>query len=781
MRYESFPVVAALALFATPLVAQDRSKPWYQMDYGPCLSTTVQGFTEDNVALKGRFIRLGDRAGVLFDTELLRVATAFVDGYVSLRGTPFDGGHGPIPHAIGREVSSTKQAPGWAKDGNFDDPRPIPHGPLPRDHARFEGHWFHGEQVVLQYRVGERKVLETFELLTDAGGKGIGIARCFEFGPGPAIRAVLTDVPKESGPVGRSATGLAGGYEFDWQRVEPPRGDRPEVIRRARTTIRYAGNVPLTLITTGGRVEMEVVASDHALFSRVAFWTRDPDAAALDMVVDGTVRDISGLTRGGPRRCEETITTPITRGASEGPFAVDSFGIPAQNPWHSRLRFGAFDFVDPDTAALSTWNGDVWLLHGVSKSEGDLVWSRFCTGLHDPLGLKVVDGVIYTHGRDGLHRLRDVNKDGECDFVEVFNNDILITKGFHEFAFDLQTDAAGNFYFSKGGPVNPGGRGFQKLVPHHGIIGRVSKDGSKLDVVATGLRAPNGIGVRADGVVTSGDNQGTWMPACRLNLSTNGTFWGCTDTAWREQKPTTYDEPICWLPMSVDNSGGGQVWVPDGTWGVLSGRLIHQSYGQSTNYLVLTQEHDGKTQGAVVRLPMSFESSQMRGRFSRGDLYTVGFQGWQTNAAKETAFHRVRRTDKPLRMPLQCRFVNEGVELEFSDALDREVATDPSSWEVEIWNYLWSENYGSPEYAPSAPDRKVKEGEKNRDRLAVRAVELSEDGKRVFLAVDGMQTVMQIRVGWSVDAAMVAAGQDAAIDGELHGTIHFLVPRSGER
>ena len=121
--------------------------------------------------------------------------------------------------------------------------------------------------------------------------------------------------------------------------------------------------------------------------------------------------------------------------------------------------------------------------------------------------------------------------------------------------------------------------------------------------MATGFRAPNGIGVSPTGVITSGDNQGTWMPACRLNTTQNGTFWGCTDLAQTDPRPTTYDEPICWMPMSVDNSSGGQVWVPEGTWGPLAGSLLHQSYGQCNVYLVLQQEQAGRVQGGVVRIP----------------------------------------------------------------------------------------------------------------------------------------------------------------------------------
>ena len=116
------------------------------------------------------------------------------------------------------------------------------------------------------------------------------------------------------------------------------------------------------------------------------------------------------------------------------------------------------------------------------------MWRRIACGLFETLGLKVVDGVIHVRGRDQITRLHDYNKDGEIDYYEAFNRDILITRNFHEFAFDLQTDRAGNFYFCKASPVRSGGRGFETILPHHGIVAKVSRDGKRFEVIATGLR-----------------------------------------------------------------------------------------------------------------------------------------------------------------------------------------------------------------------------------------------------------------------------------------------------
>ena len=84
------------------------------------------------------------------------------------------------------------------------------------------------------------------------------------------------------------------------------------------------------------------------------------------------------------------------------------------------------------------------------KNWNKVTWKRFATGLHEPLGLKIVNEKIYTVGDNQITRFHDFNGDGEADFLENFNNDWENTEGFHAFCFDLHTDPEGNFYFRHG-------------------------------------------------------------------------------------------------------------------------------------------------------------------------------------------------------------------------------------------------------------------------------------------------------------------------------------------
>ena len=131
---------------------------------------------------------------------------------------------------------------------------------------------------------------------------------------------------------------------------------------------------------------------------------------------------------------------PGTLGNEQGPYVVDTLTAPDDNPWKSYLRFSGHDFFKNGNAAICSISGDVWIVSGIDAKLEHLRWKRFATGLFQPLGLRIVDDVVYVLGRDQITRLRDLNGDGEADFYENFNNDCKVTPGGHEFATCLETD-----------------------------------------------------------------------------------------------------------------------------------------------------------------------------------------------------------------------------------------------------------------------------------------------------------------------------------------------------
>jgi glucose/arabinose dehydrogenase len=208
---------------------------------------------------------------------------------------------------------------------------------------------------------------------------------------------------------------------------------------------------------------------------------------------------------------------------------VDRLAEPVPNPWNADTFFGGFDFFSDGRAAVCTMQGEVWIVSGIDDSLKHLSWRRFASGIFQGLGLRIVNDQIYVLGRDQITRLHDLNGDGEADFYENFNNDTILSANPAEYCLDLQTDSTGSFFFGKAAPWLP-----DTTTPHQGVLFHVSPDGSRSEVYATGLRAQNGMAIGPHDEITISDNQGHWMPACKLNLIQRGGFYGMVPTAQRE-------------------------------------------------------------------------------------------------------------------------------------------------------------------------------------------------------------------------------------------------------
>lgn len=756
------PVLAAIALLAAlPRDADAQKKKraarHEEMDYGPFLTATIKApVPAKNTANKGLALKL-DGAAVCFDLDLVRFSCGWTGDFLTLRGTPYDGSHGPSPEVKGKPAFATTPTPGWARPGttDFKDPRDEPYGPLPASWARYRGLYLSEAGPVLHYTVGECKVL-------DAPSFADGVfTRVLNLGPTGAALTHL--VAFEEKAKGRVEAGNLAVLE---------KGDQLVVAG-------VNGAAGATWKVEDGKALLTLPASKEAVRCAlvVARIAKDQLATFRDAVNKARPADLTPRTKGGPTRWKETVTTKGTLGTGTGAYVLDTITVPENNPYKSWMRFGGVDFFSDGRAAVSTWSGDVWVVSGIDDKLDKVTWKRFATGLFQPLGLKIVDDRVHVLGREGIVRLHDLNGNGEADHYEAFNNDVATTPGFHEFAFDLHTDAEGNFYYAKGGPVRGGGSGFEYIAKHSGCLLKVSRDGSKHEVFATGFRAPNGIGVGPKGEVTSGDNEGTWMPMCRLSLVLPGSFNGCVDTAHRPTPPTDYDPPICWMPKNVDNSSGGQVWVTSKKMGPLEGQLLHMSYGQSSLYHVL-MEGDGKNvQGGLVKIPLPFQSGISRARIhpKDGQLYVAGLRGWQTNAPRDACLQRVRYTGKPYSSVVGLKVIKDGLELTFSQKMDPKTAADAENYAAQQWNYLWSSNYGSAEYKPIAGfDEKVKrfnelrksrgknaaelqkltkELERGRERVEIKAAKLSEDGRTVTLSIPGLKPVMQMNLKYRVKTA----------------------------
>jgi hypothetical protein len=698
---------------------------WQKTDVGQFLSACIE---TPEKTYKGIAIKLGDQdeAAVCFDTELLRYSAGWTGGFLQLHPRRYGLIVSPKPQGTIQFKSAAE--PGWARNGSFEDPRPDYFGNLPRDWGHYTGLYLSGKRVVLAYRVNNVDVLDS-PWVEKAQGI-VAFTRTIEAAPGSKeMRLRICEMPK---PELREIDG-----------IQMLISGEPKALTAVAIS---AGGGKLANDATNS-AEIQLHASSQSAVVKAFIWRgAQTNLAALAALVKASSAPTSlkSLTHGGSSHWTHPVTTEGSLGFETGPLVIDTLAVPYENPWKALMFTSGHDFFDNGDAVVCTAHGDVWRVSGIDDKLRKLTWKRFATGLYQPLGLKIIKDRVYVLGRDQISVLHDLNGDGEADYYENFNNDCLSAGGGHSYATCLETDRDGNFYFLK----------CAENTPHGGALLRVSADGKQLQVVATGFRNPNGLGVSPAGLITVADQQGEWVPETRLDAIHSGGFYGYMPMHHRPQAPKTYDHPLCWIARTIDNSAGGQVWVPEGTWGMLSGHMIHLSYGRCTTMLILPDgQRDGDAltpaQAGIVPLPGRFLSGVMRGRFNPkdGQLYLTGLRGWQTAAVRDGCFQRLRYTGQSFYIPIGCSVRTNGIELTFSQPLHSDTAENIDSYSIEQWNYRWSSTYGSPDFSVVDPDKQ------GRDSVTLKHARLSGDKRNLFLEIPEMRPAMQMKISYNIKAA----------------------------
>lgn len=715
---------------------------------------------EDIIGYKGIVITLGKDADayVCYDAELVRVSLGWVTEGKRF-GLTVPRFNAPPPTVAGTPVFDTSRMPGWASGGKFTDPREGRRGPLPKDWAHHKGLYVRGRQVVLNYSVGTVDLLElpgferveqwpvftrTFQTAQAAHDLALSVLRV----PGAVLE------PAESGMIVRDPAhkqsfivACEGADGATWE------------VREGSVILKLAS------VVAQRPFRLDIAALEKA-----------NDAPNDALALPPMATDLREFTHGGAPLWPQPVVTEGERAKDDAAYVVDRVTEPVPNPWKADALFGGFDFFADGRAALCTAQGEVWVLSGIDDQLEKLSWRRFASGLFQPLGLRIVRGEIYVVGRDQITHLRDLNGDGEADHYENFNNDTILSSNAADYSLDLQTDSTGNFYFGKATPWLP-----DITTPHQGVIFKVSSDGAKSEIIATGLRVPNGLAIGPSGEIAVSENQGHWQPSSKLNLIRPGGFYGMMPSAQREIEmtwgdqtfaanpsdpavreklgfigygpnnpvPRGYERPLAWLPYVVDTSSGAPFWAITKEWGPLSGQLLFTSYGRCALFATLRRKVGDLEQAAMVPMNLPFDTGIMRGRVHPldGQVYVAGLRGWLTSAQRASGLYRVRYAGQPAHLPVDFAVKTTGVELRFSDPLDPQSTAGLAHFTAERWNYFYSGAYGSAEYSVAHPK------EPRHDTLTLQAAHLSGDRRTLTLDIADMRKSQQLQLNLKLRTA----------------------------
>jgi mono/diheme cytochrome c family protein len=496
-------------------------------------------------------------------------------------------------------------------------------------------------------------------------------------------------------------------------------------------------------------------AGDASRRWRLAAWTGPSDR--LDSFLASRRQPVEtggDIRQGGRGRWKESVVTQVKTAPDTSAYVFDRLPLPMPNPWRRNVRVADVDFFDDGRAAVVTFDGDVWLISGVSSASDSLTWSRFASGLYEPLSLSIVGGEIFVFGREGIVRLHDLNNDGEADFYESFCDRIIQSIESREWAMDMVPRPEGGFYVAKGAALDAGPRtsdpvaeGFRAGSAHGGAVIEVSPDGEDVRVFASGFRQPF-LGIHPKtGLLTASDQQGNFVPATPIYVVEEGGYYGVPASAHLNEPLPPPARPLTWIPHSADPSAAGQAWATGDGLGPLSGALIHFSYGLPGLFRAYVDSTGGVLQGAVSPLPGARDIPAMKGAVHPHDglLYVAGFQIWQSRAANVSGLLRMRYTGLPSAVPTLVRAGEQGIVLRFDTELDLDAAQLPSNYWMRQWNYHRSPEYGSGHFRS--------DGAPGEEALGIAAAYASHDRKAVLLVAPGLDTLMQVRVDFDLKAA----------------------------
>jgi glucose/arabinose dehydrogenase len=415
-------------------------------------------------------------------------------------------------------------------------------------------------------------------------------------------------------------------------------------------------------------------------------------------------------------------------------------------------QVGALCFLPDGRLAVAEWqrDGKVWILSNMrgqdtaeepnaSNPTGDDQRSGttsgcarphlLAEGLSEPLGLAWVDGALVVTQRGEVTRLVDESADGFYDCADRYETLAFgwpQSANYHEFTFNL-VPIGGRLYFTtsvplRGGLTNyvPGTDGDFSVPDGPGSLWSIARSGGDLRREGRGLRTPNGMGRGPQGDLFVCDNQGSWMPASRLNQLKIGAPSGSPLPHYGHQERRGGTEqskpPVAWFPHGeIGNSPSEPVLVHDGPH---RGQLYvgDVTYGGVTRVFVERIPHaDGiaRWQGCAVPMSQGIEAGVNRMAWcpQDGALYLggVGSNGNWNHQGHTFGLERLVPTWNGHAGPdaaraaafemLRVQSVPSGFLVTMSAPANAHAA-ESTAWDVRSWRYEPTEQYGGPKVDP---------------------------------------------------------------------------------
>ncbi|QTN34229.1 c-type cytochrome [Akkermansiaceae bacterium] len=418
--------------------------------------------------------------------------------------------------------------------------------------------------------------------------------------------------------------------------------------------------------------------------------------------------------------------------------------------------------------------GEVFRIKGLGGSDGPIIAEKLMGGLYEPTAIGTFSGKIYIGEKDKISRLDDRNGDGKftADEKTVLIDGIsqpnfhTYTVGFGKIERDGKTYLAGNLTTS----IKIGGaREYNVTVnpkTHRGssfmlgpITGSETAEDVDIEYLAGGYRTPNGFTVASDGSPIVVDNQGVFNPSNEFIRITRGGFYGHflmkrDDSNVAAFQPDEVDSLVggskYQLPPTVHMPQGSVARSPaqpmelkglEGELSAYNGQFLVPDVTKGTMTRIFTEKVGEVWQGAVFNHSAGYDKAGVNG-FTAGPnrliggpdgKYYIGGIGhgglWRIQGVPGEPYTGLQRLSFRETLPesfnemVAVRDTKEGLEIEFFRPL--ESAPEAGKLSIRQWTYIPTNGYGGPDVGM--------------ETLAPKSMALSEDGKRLSIAIDGLR------------------------------------------
>lgn len=348
-----------------------------------------------------------------------------------------------------------------------------------------------------------------------------------------------------------------------------------------------------------------------------------------------------------------------------------------------------------------------------------------------PTGITVVEGKVYVADRDGHYLIPNLQGSGSENKQKVAS---FPGPYWHQWVF-TPVYRNGFFWAPYSGTIRGGG--LSNADPTSDLSGAFLKWDlqGKMEAYAGGLRSPNGSNISAAGLMAVADNQGSFLPGSAFMIMVPGKFFGHKQgdgfkrNIW-ESKP--YEPTAVWLPHGAVRESPGQPLALEsgfykGDW------LLGDCMSRGLVRIQVDEVKPGKFQGSVFWFSHGFGTAALNRLVSdkQGRIYvgTFGVGGNWPDEKKPQPFWRLTEKPGSLFDFRAIRSVVGGLELEFTESVDK-AAMAVGKFTVRQWKMNRGSGYGC--CAASAQS------------LTISSVDVSDDGKRVFLKVDNLSLGDQV-------------------------------------